>query len=515
VPAFVVGPTLVLPLAHAVSVMARARTWWLLLDVIGATVAAVAAWIAMRSLVDILSPEALYAAGGLLAAALLAALLLAGAAGTVAGRADLRRTHGALSLVLWLVVAAGWTGVGTYLCWLDDFGPQDLHDVSLEGVDPTGSWVEVWGSAALRFDTHRSFIVSTSDERWIALRSLHRWSSGWSGSVSFAADGRAAAWLGRNRDDDARTLWRVDLGLPRPVAVETTITTTSDAELELSADGRMAVLWNRQGLVSAYDLLDERLLAMGRVPGESYDLRCSFPDNSAVRCFGEKEGVAETEPRRFLIHELDLTSREIRRVAEINLGEHDMRPAFAAYSPSLLAVTGCPGADYRLQFIDPGSGAIQRETALPAWAGIAAVLADGRLVVRSSEYQDEILVAVQAAETATWAEHRIPAGSSTRIGGEVTPGRLAIFRFRLDERQDWISEQGQLLDLDSGEVHPLVRGDDTTFRRSWNHYVFWRTTSPVAWKPEAWRLFSTEDGRAVVRWDPATGGLTTVAGRGD
>jgi hypothetical protein len=37
----------------------------------------------------------------------------------------------------------------------------------------------------------------------------------------------------------------------------------------------------------------------------------------------------------------------------------------------------------------------------------------------------------------------------------------------------------------------------------------------MAWKPEAWRLFCTEGGRAVVRWDPATGGLTTVAGRED
>ncbi|MCU0235428.1 MAG: hypothetical protein MUE90_15530, partial [Thermoanaerobaculales bacterium] len=477
--AFVVGPTLVLPLAHAVSVMARARTWWLLLDVIGATAAAVAAWIAMRSLVDVLSPEALYAAGGLLAATLLVALLSAGAAGTVAGRADLRRTHGALSVVLWFVVAAGWTGVGAYLRWLDDFGPRDLHDVSLWGLDPTGSWVEVRGSAALRFDTHRSFIVSTSDERWIALRSLGGSSPGWFGDVSFAADGRAAAWLGSNRDDDARTLWRVDLGRPRPVAVETTITTTSDADLELSADGRMAVL------------------------------------TSTVRCFGEKKRAAETEPRLVLIHELDLASREIRRVAEINLGEHDLRPAFAAYSRALLATIGCPGADCRLRFIDPGSGAIQRETALPAWARAAAVLADGRLVVRSTDSQDEILVAVQAEETATWTEHRAPAESFNWIGGEIAPGRLAILTSRRDDNGDWVKAQVQLLDLDTGATRPLGAGVDAGAGWWWTHEDFWRTSRPMAWKPEAWRLFRTEGGRAVVRWDPATGGLTTVAGRGD
>jgi hypothetical protein len=382
-------------------------------------------------------------------------------------------------------------------------------------VDPTGSWVEVRGSAVSRFGTHRSFIVSTSDERWIALRSLGASSPGWFGDVSFAADGRAAAWLGRNRDDDARTLWRADLGLPRPVAVETTITTTSDADLELSADGRMAVLWNRGGLVSAYDLLDERLLAMGRVPAEHNGVTCTFPDTSTVRCFGEKKRAAETEPRLVLIHELDLASREIRRVAEINLGEHDLRPAFAAYSRALLATIGCPGADCRLRFIDPASGAIQRETALPAWARAAAVLADGRLVVRSSDRQDEILVAVQAEETATWTEHRAPAESFNWIGGEIAPGRLAIFTSRRDENGDWVKAPVQLLDLDTGATRPLGAGVDAGAGWWWTHEDFWRTTSPMAWKPEAWRLFCTEDRRAVVRWDPASGGLTAVAGRED
>ncbi len=513
VPAFVVGPVFALLLAHAVSVMVRARTWWLLLDVIGATAAVVAAWTTLHPRIDQLSLEALYVAGGLLVAVLLIALLLAGTTGTVVGRADLRRTHGALSVVLWLVMAVGWTGVTAYVRWLDDFGPRDLESLDLEAVDPTGSWIGVSGRGVARLETRRNFIVSTTDERWIALRSLGRWAYWWPGEVRFAADGRSAAWLGHGRDDDHKILWRVDLGAATPVPVETTITTTSDADLELSADGRMAVLRERNGMLSVYDLLEGRLLAMARLPAADSDLECSFADEGTLRCFEVRARAAEKESRRFLIHELDLATREVRRVAEIGLAEGDSQPFFAAYSPSLLAVTSCPGVDCRLRLIDPGSGALLRETALPEWAEAAAFLADGMLVVRSRQTRDGILVAVQASETATWTEHRVAAELPTRIGGEVEPGRLAFFRTRRDERGEWLGDRVELLDLDTGEVRPIARGDDTVVGRWWGQHDFWHTATPMSWRPEAWRLFYRDDFRAIVRWDPEAGAFTTIAGR--
>jgi hypothetical protein len=511
VPAFVVGPTFLLLLAHAVSIMVRARTPWLVLDVIAATAASVAGWLALRSKVGFLSPEALMVVIGLFAAVLLAALLLAGTAGTVSGRADLRRTHGALSLVLWLVVGASWPAVISYLHWLDDFGPHDLYSVNLEEVDPTGSWAGIGGYGVGRFETYRQFIVSTSDERWIALRQLGRWRSWWSQQACFAADGRTAAWLGRGRDDDSSIVWRVDLTAEDPTPVETTLTASGDSELKLSPDGRMVVLWDREGLLGVYGLADESLLAMARLPARENRSECTFAADGIVRCMSYNGPV---DGRRIvLIHELDLASGELRQAGEIGLAEGDAWPSFVAYSPWLLAETGCPGAGCRVRFFDPRTGALEREVTLPGWARYAAVLADGRLVAAATRgSDDEHRLGLFDPEAGSWIVHSLGRDTWLRIGGEVEPGRLAIFRPRLDDDGNLTGERLELFDLETGELRWLAGRDDNVVAWSWSHRTFWRTATPMAWKPEAWRVFR-DGSRGVVRWDPATDTLTTIAGR--
>ena len=509
VPAFVVGPTFLLLLAHAVSIMVRARTPWLVLDVIAATAAAVAAWIALRHRFGLLSPEALTVAGGLFVAVLLAALLLAGAAGTVSGRADLRRTHGALSLVLWLVVGACWPGVVFYVHWLDDFGPHDLYSVGLEEVDPTGSWVGVGGFGNGRFETYRQFIVSTSGERWVALRQLGWWRSWWSEQVCFAADGRTAAWLGSGRDDDSRTLWRVDLTAPDPIPVETTINAPSGSSLELSPDGRRAVLWSEDGLLGVYGLADESLLAMARLPAGEDRSQCTFAAEGVVRCRSYDEPVDGR--RSVLIHELDVASGELVLTGEIALVKSDRTPFPVAYSPSLLSESGCPGADCRVRFFDPRTGALEREVPLPEWARDAAVLADGRLIASSRGSDDEFRLGLLDPLTGQWIVH-ILGRDPWRIGGEVEAGRLAVFKDRRDDDGNWVGERLELLDLETGELRPLGGRDGDLVGWSWTHRSFWGTTTPMVWKAEAWRVFR-DGSRAVVRWDPETDELTTIAGR--
>jgi hypothetical protein len=44
-------------------------------------------------------------------------------------------------------------------------------------------------------------------------------------------------------------------------------------------------------------------------------------------------------------------------------------------------------------------------------------------------------------------------------------------------------------------------------------FGFWGNRVPAAWHPQAWHFF-LDDRHALVRWDPDSGSITTVAGGG-
>jgi hypothetical protein len=90
---------------------------------------------------------------------------------------------------------------------------------------------------------------------------------------------------------------------------------------------------------------------------------------------------------------------------------------------------------------------------------------------------------------------------------------LVIFKgvLRDDNGIFWACESAELFDLETGEERSIAtcsggRWDCWQLQRG-----FWWGESPGARRPEAWRFFLDER-HALVRWDPDTDTLTTIAG---
>jgi hypothetical protein len=150
---YLVMPFLLLLLVHAVSIMVRARTAWLFLDLAGFVVFAIVAWVSLRPLLSMVAELAVWVIAGALIVALLVALSVAGWIGVAVGRIDLGRTHGALSLALWGTLAVCISGIAVYSSWLRNFGPPDFDRVEVLTVAPDGRWIdcgEVRGQATNR-----------------------------------------------------------------------------------------------------------------------------------------------------------------------------------------------------------------------------------------------------------------------------------------------------------------------------------------------------------------------------
>ena len=145
-------PGFLLLLAHAVSVMVRSRSLFLVLDLLGVTATAGVVMTAIRPFLNVGADLAATVAGLVFVAAAAAALGAAGLVGLIVGRTDSRRTHSAMSLTLWTCMAATAYGAFSYSQWLDDFGPDALGKTYPVAADEGWNWVVVAGSAPGRFD---------------------------------------------------------------------------------------------------------------------------------------------------------------------------------------------------------------------------------------------------------------------------------------------------------------------------------------------------------------------------
>jgi len=119
------GILLLLLLAHVAASMARLRSAWIVLDLVLAVVFAVAITLSLRSLLLLARPRGSHEpwrspAGFLwwLPVALVAILLAASWVQVVDGRADARRSHGALSATLWGLTAVFTAILGGLAWWV-------------------------------------------------------------------------------------------------------------------------------------------------------------------------------------------------------------------------------------------------------------------------------------------------------------------------------------------------------------------------------------------------------------
>ncbi len=491
-------PVLLLLLAHAVSVMVRARTAWIFLDLVGCVAACVAGWLTVRPFLWMYAQTALWIIGGGLFVAVVIALVVAGATGLVVGRTELRRTHGALSVALWGTLALGLTAVAAYSGWLRDIEPEDFGRVDVMSIAPTGGWVEIMGRAPSHFDVTRRCLVATTDDRWLSLP------GGWGGfsrEVVFSIDGSTAVWLGVETGEGPRALWWADLESGSPGVKSTALVFPADAVIDLSPDGRRVAVLEEQ-ILSVYELVEERLLTAARLPEDLKRSTPFFNTSSSVRLFSWSNDGGEWVIR---IAEIDAVTGAVERTGEIPAISEKSWISFDAHLRYLVLMTRKDDFETPTRFLyDAESGEFLRTL-----EGFSGFLGDGRTLSLRKDGGDHWL-AVESPAGGERVDHNLGPASDIWNGGEALPGHVLILRSP-EGAEIGNSRRVEILDLEDGRWQEVGRGlrrVHAAFQWRWGSYraAFWYVN-----QPPANRLFTDTTG-ALVRWDPDTGELIHIVG---
>jgi hypothetical protein len=365
-------------IAHALGVMLRTRSGWLILDLAGAVTAwAIALATVHRlqywgALVDPLPPVPLFAiAGGAAGAALLAA----SAAAVIDGRTDPRRGHRTLSLTL---AGLGLAGALVFSAmaqrWIA-ITPQDLDRWSFAAVAPGQRWIALSGPAPGPSSYGASFLLGTGSGR--AVRARFAKGADRTLPLAFSADGRRAVWAERQggQGTSPAVLVRLDLDREDAGPARTPIVETAPPDdLAISPRGnRVATVTGRQ--LSVYELGSGQLLAAHTV-GDSlaWPAASIFLGEDRVRILISRYRALGQSTLE--VYDLDLASRQlVARAALPNCSWHFLSP-----DAGRIACNGVAPAAVRL--FDLASGRQLAELRQPGAKVRASYLADGRLAVQ-------------------------------------------------------------------------------------------------------------------------------------
>jgi hypothetical protein len=499
--AYVIAPLLFFLMAHVVSIIVRAGTHWLFLDLGGAIVVALFVWLNLRPMFEIGAVIALWVIVGSLIAALLIALWVGGTMGVAVGRVDLKRVHAAQSLALWSTMAICLAAITVYGSWLRDFGPREFQDVDVMTVAPDGGWVEAVGGAKGRLDVKRRYLLSTTADRWLPLPA--RWEF-LETVAAYSLDGSTAVWRGGGVGNEPRSLLWANLGRPDPMARPTSLLVSDQAALTLSVDGaRLAII--EEGTVSVYELGEERLLKAVRLPEDLQRVAVVFNDSNTLRLFARND---VDDAQSVLIAEIDTATGELARIGMTpGLEEISWFAVNAAMEHMVVSTRSEGELRSERSLYDAKSGALVRNLDVP---GFPRFLQDGRLVLTSQNDDGSITLVVEPTEGDDRIVHTMRAADGSRVQGEAVPNGVVVLHL-VDPSDRTQGIRLVLFDVDTGEMRnigshlrrpvrwfPRQNGIDMGF--------FWHRD-----KPEVFRLFINQSG-ALVRWDPESGEMVHVVG---
>ena len=498
---YVIAPLLLFLLAHAVSIVVRAGTPWMFLDLGGAIVVAVFVWLNLRPVFEIGAPIAMGVVAGALVAALLISLSVGGASGVAVGRVDLRRVHSAQSLALWSTMAICLAAITVYGGWLRNFGPREFNDVEVMTVAPDGGWVEAVGRAKGRLDIRRRYLISATGNRWLPLPAQSMRSQN---GARFSSDGSAAMWRGGGPANEPRTLWWADLGRPDPMARPTSLLVSDQAALTLSVDGtRLAIL--EEGTVSIYELGEERLVKAIRLPEGLHRVAVVFSDPDTLRLFAR---IDVDDAESVLIAEIDVAAGKLVRTGVIpGLEEISWFAVDAGLEHMIVSSRTAGDLVSTKTLFDAVEGSFIRY--LDA-KGFPRFLRDGRILTASEGDNGSIEIVVEPDTGEDRVVHTFGAAFGSRVDGEAVPNGVIVSHL-VDPTDRTKGIRLTLFDVDTGETRNIGSHVRSTARWfPWQSGVsmgfFWYCNQPAVG-----RLFIDQSG-ALVRWDPESGEMVHVVG---
>jgi len=452
-------------LAHAVGVVWRGRSVWLVLDLIAALVVAGAAWWALRPFISSVAPI-VGAAGSLwLVAWVLLGLIAAGAVQLTFGRVDLRRGHRAMSVSLWAVLVIAVGAVSWWSVWVRSATPADLLRADRVMVT-SGEWIAVGGPSSGRLDYHTLFILNSDDGRWVRAGSApnRHWLES---RVWFSGDGLHAYWAGPSFFG-FRDLIHLDLEDPDLEERALGLDLTEDgSRLAISYEGgRISVV--EGPMVAVYDVESGRQLAAAAITGEFSPYYSWFdgPGTLVIGASTERVWEGMVAEYRSKEYRLDVATKELTAGEEVQRRDPDLRDhPVAQFDRRLESIEGDDGD--RLVLVEGEDAHVVADLGEfdSFWA--SRHLGTGRFFVLGARNNESIIEFFDADGVRL---HRAGFGADNRLrfAGEATPGRLLLgIRVWRPEESESTDYMTWVIDMETGHVETTIDGFYPLQAESW------------------------------------------------
>lgn len=493
-----VGLAIVL-VAHAVGVIWRARSAWLVVDFVALLVVAVLAWLSISPFFPLVAPDIALGAAWWVVGWCLVGLVVAGTVQVAAGRVDPKRCHRVLSTTLWTILVVSTGALLSWSAWVRSADLDDLDGVDVLAMGP-GDWIAVWGTSAGRFDYRPRFLLNLADGRSVTLGP----GTGWARSeVWLADDGHTAVWL----EPDGFLSWTIlsaDLSVEGPQPRSTGVTIGSDWEdVAIAPDGsRFAALEGR--MLAVYRGLPAEQLAATHIPEPFIPFAIEFDDSDTVRVLAASRGDGPSGSARWWLIRFDVATPRLTEWVEIP-STWDWDPSGRDIRTDHPLTTIAVGDERHLAIRDPATGEVVRDLGVRRFWEVR-LLGDGRiLVLAEHDGDDRLEILLPSGEMVATID--LPEAAQTFAAGMIAPERLLV---GLVDRSGEGTERREhprtvAVDLRSGSWS-LVSDEHLPVLGRWSTW-----TNPGAWEvgSTASRLLRGEDG-SLELLDAATGELRRV-----
>ncbi|MEA2603525.1 MAG: hypothetical protein QOF89_4517 [Acidobacteriota bacterium] len=460
--------------AHAMSVMIRSRSPWLLLDLVALGITVPVAGTCLLTLArngagvqvwerfgpaPVTGPTLLLYIEIAVALVALLGLTLAGGAQVTRGRTDLRRGHRVLSIVLWSLLLPAALGLAGYTRWFLAASPEDLVSVHGTVGSPASPWIAIYGQAAHRGGYRPGFLYDVGSGRFVrAGFGRSSFSSGLSPFnrlplARFSADGRRAVWLESGdmrtpRDD--QELMTLDLrrpgASPQPTRVLLRGMVSSFA---LSPDGRrVAAIHDSRLTVDEID--SGRLLASARLEGVYYGqqlLAFSGPDRVRLYQLDLSYELPSRTGMTLSLSELDVATGRLT-TTRVEDAAYDLSAGIVGLSGDRILLRG----RNVLQLRDGATGKLVAELGKAGVRG--SFLPEGKVALLTRETAGSDLRILDAGTGTELRRFHFPAVRTVVVADQPGPEIVRVVTRGAGGSAPW---QLWMLDLSTGEARPGQR----------------------------------------------------------
>jgi hypothetical protein len=384
--AILIISTFVVLIAHAVGLVWRARSLWLIIDLVACLIAVSFGWLAIRSFVPIVAERIAVGSMYWILGWTMVGLVVGGLVQIVSGRVDLRRSHRFLSASCWSVILVAFGVLLGWTLWvrsaqLDDL--QGVYDFSLG----SGEWIAVSGTSPGRFDYHLRFLFNVEDGRSVDIGPATNW---YGPGLQFSEDGSRAVWP-RFEGFDGWVMMSVDLGDDNPTPLSTAVTVGYLWEgFAISGDGeRFAVLEERN--LAVYGCDEGEQLAAVHIHEGVNPISISFDSDRSIRLLATTRGDQWSDEARWWLYWFDVKNRSLSDPVEIDRPIRWRQRDRDGKSDSPLVRIRTDDGKYALAIRDEQTGEILRDLGSRLyWSDYRLLADDAILVIRDQDFDHHL-----------------------------------------------------------------------------------------------------------------------------